>query len=212
MPGVKGQVQRRGLERRKAIVDAALELFSRAGSRGTTVAEVADAVGTSPANVLHHFGTKEALLLAVVRERDRRGAATRQEMVAAGGAALLDRLLELAEQSVRERAITAAHIVLLAEGLEPGAAAHEYFLERNRAMRASIADALAADQRRGVVRSDVDCETKAAEILAYLDGAALHWLLDPAPPLVERYRSYLEATRHDLLVPAPAGRGRRTVS
>jgi hypothetical protein len=76
-------------------------------------------------------------------------------------------------------------------------------------MQASIADALAADQRRGVVRADLDCATKAAEILAYLDGAALHWLLDPAPPLVERYRSYLEATRHDVLTSGAAGRRTR---
>src|SRR4051812_14999202 len=72
MAGVKGQIQQRGVERRSVIVQAATELFARDGYRGTGLAAIAGAVGVPPAAVLHHFGSKENLLLAVLRERDRR--------------------------------------------------------------------------------------------------------------------------------------------
>jgi len=53
------------LTRKALIRNTALELFARHGHRGVTVRQIADAAGVSPALVIHHFGSKQALVDAV---------------------------------------------------------------------------------------------------------------------------------------------------
>lgn len=48
-------------EGRERVLNEAVRLFGEAGFAGTSVRAVAAAAGVSPANVMHHFGTKEAL-------------------------------------------------------------------------------------------------------------------------------------------------------
>src|SRR5579883_3582480 len=58
--------------RRDAILQAAMDLFAKGGSRGTCIAAIAERIGVSPAAVIHHFKTKDALLAEVVAEIDNR--------------------------------------------------------------------------------------------------------------------------------------------
>jgi AcrR family transcriptional regulator len=53
-------------ERRLAIVNAAVELFSQRGFRGTTTRELAAAVGVSEPVLYQHFATKRELYSAIV--------------------------------------------------------------------------------------------------------------------------------------------------
>ena len=46
---------------RAMILEAALQLFSKHGYRGTSIREIAEAAGLSTGNVYHHFPDKEAL-------------------------------------------------------------------------------------------------------------------------------------------------------
>ena len=46
---------------RAQILEAALDLFSRQGFRGTTVREIAEAAGRSTGNVYHHFPDKDTI-------------------------------------------------------------------------------------------------------------------------------------------------------
>jgi len=46
-------------ERREQIIQAAVELFSRRGFRGTTTREIAEAVGISEAGLFKYFATKD---------------------------------------------------------------------------------------------------------------------------------------------------------
>ena len=46
---------------RGVILEAALQLFSKHGYRGTSIREIAEAAGLSTGNVYHHFPDKEAL-------------------------------------------------------------------------------------------------------------------------------------------------------
>jgi AcrR family transcriptional regulator len=50
------------------ILDRAAALFARRGFSGTSVQQVADAVGLSKAGLLHHFPSKEALHTAVTTQ------------------------------------------------------------------------------------------------------------------------------------------------
>jgi AcrR family transcriptional regulator len=49
-----------------AILDAALDLFSSQGYRGTSIREIAGAAGVSTGNVYHHFRDKETIFQTVL--------------------------------------------------------------------------------------------------------------------------------------------------
>lgn len=60
------------LERRRQLLDALVEEFAAGGVGDRSLRDVAGAVGTSHRMLLHHFGSREDLLLAIVEEVERR--------------------------------------------------------------------------------------------------------------------------------------------
>lgn len=63
---------RKGEQTRAAIVDAALDLAGREGLEGITIGRVADRVRMSKSGVFAHFGSREDLQIAVLKEYERR--------------------------------------------------------------------------------------------------------------------------------------------
>jgi len=55
-----------GEERREAIIQTAMELFSQDGFRGTTTRELAAACGVSEPTIYQHFATKRDLYTAII--------------------------------------------------------------------------------------------------------------------------------------------------
>lgn len=62
----------KGEQTRAAIVGAALDIASREGLEGLTIGLLAERMGMSKSGVFAHFGSREDLQLAVVREYHRR--------------------------------------------------------------------------------------------------------------------------------------------
>jgi AcrR family transcriptional regulator len=62
--------------RRRELLDALIEAFAEGGIGGRSLREVAGAVGTSHRMLLHHFGSRDDLLVSIVEEVERRQAAT----------------------------------------------------------------------------------------------------------------------------------------
>jgi AcrR family transcriptional regulator len=58
--------------RRSQLLDTLVEEFAASGVGHRSLREVAEAVGTSHRMLLHHFGSKEELLVSVVEEVERR--------------------------------------------------------------------------------------------------------------------------------------------
>lgn len=170
-------MQQRGVERRREIVDAAIELFGRNGYAGTRVAAIAKAAGVTPSAVIHHFGSKENLLKAVLDEFDARAAArvTSKDLVRA--------LLDDAEYTMAHKGLATLHTVLQAEHLATESEVRERFRTRNRLLRRHFAEVLG--------------EAGATELIAFLEGALTVWLLDPETTdlraMYERYLARLDA-------------------
>ncbi|HVM64023.1 MAG TPA: TetR/AcrR family transcriptional regulator, partial [Acidimicrobiales bacterium] len=61
--------------RRRQLLDAVIRTAGERGIGDRSLREVADAAGTSHRVLLHHFGSREGLLLAIVKEVERRQAA-----------------------------------------------------------------------------------------------------------------------------------------
>lgn len=66
--------------RRRELLDALIEAFSRGGVGTRSLRDVAEAVGTSHRMLLHHFGSRDELLLTIVEEVERRQAATLDDL------------------------------------------------------------------------------------------------------------------------------------
>ncbi|EKF24432.1 bacterial regulatory s, tetR family protein [Mycolicibacterium hassiacum DSM 44199] len=68
------------LQRRRELLDAVVDECARGGIGDRSLREVAAAVGTSHRMLLHHFGSRDGLLLAVVEEVERRQLALLHEL------------------------------------------------------------------------------------------------------------------------------------
>lgn len=63
---------RKGEQTRAAIVDSALELAARVGLEGLTIGALAERMQMSKSGVFAHFGSREDLQIAVLKEYERR--------------------------------------------------------------------------------------------------------------------------------------------
>lgn len=83
-----------------AILKAATTLFADEGFEGASVAAIADKAGVCKANVFHHFPSKEALYLAVMKEAAAAHAAYAEELFKACGSST-DKVRNLVDFGVR---------------------------------------------------------------------------------------------------------------
>src|SRR4051794_16880530 len=79
---------------RERVLRAALRAIASNGYQGSSLATIAAGAGLTTAGLLHHFPSKEHLLVAVLAERDRLDGAQFQ-LAGFQGLAALDRLAEL---------------------------------------------------------------------------------------------------------------------
>jgi AcrR family transcriptional regulator len=169
----------KGRERRDAILVAANEVFATRGFRGASLATIAKRVGMSEPGLLHHFASKDELLLELLKLRDQHD----DERIAEARAAhahVLDVVLELCRQNEERPGIVRLFTILAAESVDDDHPAHDWFLARYGDRRATLVDRLTNAQREGTVDADLDPESIASQILAMFDGLQLQWLLDPA--------------------------------
>jgi AcrR family transcriptional regulator len=64
----------RDSERRQQLVDGLVAAYARDGLRSRSMRELAAELGTSHRMLIHHFGSREGMLVAVVEEVERRQA------------------------------------------------------------------------------------------------------------------------------------------
>jgi AcrR family transcriptional regulator len=189
----------RGRRRRTEIVDVAMQMFAADGYRGTGIGRIAAQVGVTQAGLLHHFGSKERLLEAVMERRDEQDAELLETIAGDGGMGLVDRLPMLADHNEQRPGLAQLFTVLVAENLLPEHRAHDYFVQRYRAFRHRLVQALRAGQERGEIRGDIDPHAVATRIVATLDGLQTQWLLDPERVSLRRvYEEYAQALRREL--------------
>ncbi|MFD9003428.1 TetR/AcrR family transcriptional regulator [Streptomyces sp. NPDC059582] len=161
----------RSEERRAEIVRAALEVIAERGYRGASLAAVAERVGLTQQGLLHHFPTKEALLVAVLKERDQWDAVPDSQW-------RVDLLASLVEYNAMRPAIIQTFSALLGESVTEGHPAREYFTERYQRVRASMAAVLRAEYGDRLPNG-LTPERTAPLLVAVMDGLQYQWLLDP---------------------------------
>ncbi len=144
---------------RHRVLDSALRAIATNGFHGSSLAQIAADAGLTTAGLLHHFPSKEELLVAVLAERDRLDGA-RFGLAEAGfqGLAALDRLVQLVEHNTLVPGLVQAFTVLAGESVSDHHPARTWFQDRYPRRRANIAAALRAGIDAGEIRPDVDCD------------------------------------------------------
>jgi len=163
---------------RERVLQAALRAIASNGYRGSALAAIAADAGLTTAGLLHHFPSKEHLLVAVLTERDRLDGAQFQ-LAGFQGLAALDRLAELVHHNAMVPGLVQAYTVLMGESVGEDHPAREWFRDRYPRRRANIAAALRAGIESAEIRSEVDCDAVAAQVIAMMDGLQVQWVLNP---------------------------------
>ncbi|GAA4161016.1 TetR/AcrR family transcriptional regulator [Gryllotalpicola daejeonensis] len=166
-----------GRARRQQILDAAMNLFGDVGYRSASLREIAARVGISHPGLLHHFPTKEALLLAVLERRDEIDTATLQED-SDDGVELLRRVIDIVALNTHRRGVVELYTALAAEATSATHPAHDYFTQRYRHTLAAVTRAYRLTHEQGHLRDGISPAAAAAQLVAVMDGLQLQWLLD----------------------------------
>ena len=190
-PGKRRGAYAKTEEKKRAILDAALEVFSQSGYRSGSLRDVALRVGMSEAGLLHHFPNKSSLLAAVLNHRDDHS----REIInlePEAGRDTLKGLVFLAGYNATIPGVVELYCVLSAEATSPAHPAHEYFINRYEYTRTSIAQAFATMASRSELREGVNPDSAARGTIALMDGLQVQWLLDrESVDMAEELRVYL---------------------
>jgi AcrR family transcriptional regulator len=180
----------KGIETRERIVDVAVRFIARHGARGTSLADIAAEAGVSQAGLLYHFGSKEALLNAVL---DRHVAFTEEWLWSDGpdpGLKILHLITKhMASWPSRHDdtvySILGMNTVVLAENVSQDTDLHPRLVDGYRTTIDRVTAALRSAQKRGEMRKDVDPRLKAMEIIAFCYGMEAAWLVNPTIPVAK---------------------------
>ncbi len=177
--------------RRSQMLEAAAQLIAERGLARTRIADVAERVGISPALVVYYFQTKEALLIAALREAETGFYASAEDLLRSQGT-LRQRIETLVELTFTEES----------QGEVKGqwglwfdlwneAFRHPEVAADRRALDEQWRGLIARIVRRGIeageASADLDVDTFTVTFAALLDGLSVQVALDD--PVVTRERA-----------------------
>ena len=162
--------------KRERILEAAMAVFGAYGYHKGALVEVADRAGMTHAGVLHHFGSKEGLLVAVLQYRDGEAVAGIDAREQVEGPTFLGHIVETVRQNTERRGVVQAYTVLAGESVTDGHPAQEYFRDRLGTLRHKIEGVLAEVAENP---DPVELRDAANALIAVMDGLQVQWLLNP---------------------------------
>lgn len=173
-PRVRGPYAK-GIERRAQILEAALAAYSVEGS--PTLREVAAAVGLSEAGVLHYFGSREELFVAILEARDEQ-ARDRFDLSTRDG------VFAALEDVSRSPGLAKLYVDMSVAAADPGHPARAYMKQREAALIAVIA---------GLVPGASADDPRARSLVALAEGLQIQWLRDRSVDVPALVRSAFRA-------------------
>lgn len=194
-PTRRTQRERREQTERKVIA-AATALIAERGSRALTLAKVGEAAGYSRGIVAHHFGNRENLIRAVMRD-------AQTFTLPAPGDSAADWLAETVRaylENVTSRSPSArAFLQMWSEAIATDPVLMPLYAKQDTGFRRLLADKVAEGIHDGSVRADADPDALAVSLVGLLRGIALQLISTPPPTQVKAIIDEAEgATRRAL--------------
>ena len=165
--------------KREEILSAAMAVFGNRGYKNGSLAEIAEQVGMTHAGVLHHFGSKNQLLLEVLVYRDRTDVENIEGQHIPGGLELFNHLISTARKNEGRPGIVQAFAVLSAESVTDHHPAKEFFADRYAKLRDEVRTALRDVCDKNDPPTDDAIEFATCGVIAVMDGLQIQWLLAP---------------------------------
>lgn len=166
-------------ERRRQILDVTTRLIAERGFWGLSMQDVADGCGLTVPGLLHHVGTKDNLLVAVLELRDEEDHRSltaelgRPFPELSGVVPFPEICLALVRRNAAQPEIVRLFAVLEAESLAPDHPAHAYFQARQH-------DTITSMTQLAKSHGASSPEILARQVMALMDGLQIQWLRDPA--------------------------------
>lgn len=166
-------------DRRNQIIDIASVLISERGYWGISIRDIAMRCEITDTAILHHFGNKENLLLAIIEKRDEDDRRAFADYLGVDRDKLYQSIpgisVEVVCQAIVRRNASQPEIVRLysllsAEALQPNHPVHEYFARREQRVIETFASARCNLKMEPVERGRL--------LLSLMDGVQLRWLRD----------------------------------
>lgn len=175
MPEERRTQAERRAETERRVLEAALRLIARQGSRATSLAQVGAEAGYSRGIVTHQFGSRDELLARAARYAQ---AAIEAPQTGARG---LERLLVTVRAYLddvgRLSDSTRAFLQMWAEAVTSEPGLRQTFLERDAHFRELLAALVSEGVAHGSIRADADPAGTAAALVAQLRGTGLQLML-----------------------------------
>src|SRR3954451_24751905 len=178
-------------ERRAEILRAAANTFGSKGYKNGSLTEGAEQVGITHAGVLHHFGSKEQLLVEVLEYRDKEDVRDLEGQHIPDGMELFRHLIRTARMNVDRPGIVQGYSVLTGESVTENHPARGWVTDRFTILRSEIQAAI-LEVGGGSVPQDV-AECAASSIIGVMDGLQVQWLLDDGVALPAATEFAIEA-------------------
>jgi AcrR family transcriptional regulator len=182
-----------GERTRSALVAAAFDVFAQKGFQRLSLRQIAEEIGTSHTALLHHFGSKDALLNAVLERREELEGPERAELLSRRG--LLDAVPEVMRRNAEQPGVIQLDSVLRVEAMQPDHAAHDFVAKREADFVASVRTELEAEQRAGRLRAGLDLDKVARMITSLIEGIQLAWLSDDTVDMAAHLEAFLDLIR-----------------
>ncbi|MFT4219714.1 MAG: TetR/AcrR family transcriptional regulator [Microbacterium sp.] len=182
----------KGRERREEILSVALEVVAERGCRNASNREIARRVGLSQAGLMHYFGSREELYMAVLQARDLRDEARYWNPTPD-----FRGILGIIENNTRVPGLVQLYVEFSAEASIGKHPAHGYFVERAAAVHEHFALSVRAAQDSGEFGPHIDADEAADLVMAAADGLQQQWLIDPSVDMISRLRHLWTALAAD---------------
>jgi AcrR family transcriptional regulator len=176
-------------EKAQRIIEAMRASVGSRGAAGSTFDHVAKEAGVSRGLLHYYFGSKEQLLVEVVRhDCELRIEAMDERLARADSAdAMVQALVSQLEAFVEDEPATQAVVYEMLSASRHSEEIRAELAELYRRWRAHLADALRQKEKEGVISLRADAESVASVLFALGDGMGIQLISDPGfdsgPPL-----------------------------
>jgi AcrR family transcriptional regulator len=189
---------------RERILEAAGRVYSKHGFRGATTRLIASEAGVNEVTLFRTFGSKSALLEAVLEQHGKVGCPPALPDEPADPFAELTAFVANNLERVREMRPILAHTM---GELDERPEAAEFACRGRHHVHDTITSYLRRLQVRGLAARDVDVDVAAVMLTATVmsDGMARHFVPDVYPPLDEAAERYVRSFLRMIGAGAPEG-------
>jgi AcrR family transcriptional regulator len=165
-------------QRKEQVIHEAFHFFGQYGFHGAKLSDIAKAAGVTEPGLLHHFPSKEHLLMEVLAERDRLDRERFDPAMHEKEGVSLISLQELVEHNETVPGLVQLFTVLVAESIDEQHPGHDFFKRRYQDLRDQTIDVLKKAQARHEIRNDIPAKDLVIMLFAMMDGLQIQWLYE----------------------------------